>query len=199
LPVLAKGTVVANKRTGAMLEVTEWPEIGKSGAVQIRRVLRPGMGFRIPHVHLFMDETYHVEYGVADFRIGPRSGRLSQSQSFRVPRFEVHLGPLNRSTGDLVFLHTFEAARTGPIKRYVETLARFLEEGRDLHGDLPPLVAAAVFAGKDQQTFLPGLSLGLQQKVVFPMARSIEEWRTERRRARSEAKELRAGNSWDDW
>lgn len=182
-----------------MLEVTKWPQVAGPGAVQIRRVLRPGMGFRVPHMHLYMDEVYEVEYGVADFRIGHRRGRLSPSQHFRVPRFEVHLGPLNRSTGDLVFLHTFEAARTGPITRYVETLARYISEARDVHGDLPPLVAAAVFAGKDQQTFLPGLSLELQRRVVFPMARNVEKWRAERRAARREADAARADDAWDDW
>lgn len=197
--MLDVGAVFANPRTGAMLEVVAWPQIAGPGALKIRRVLRPGMGFRVPHVHLYMDEIYEVEYGVADFRIGHRRGRLSQGEHFRVPRFEVHLGPLNRSTGDLAFLHTFEAARTGPIIRYVETLARFLSEGRDVHGDLPPLVAAAVFAGRDQQTFLPGLSLGLQRRVVFPMARSIEAWRMERRAARAEANEAHADDAWDDW
>ncbi len=197
--MLDVGAVFANPRTGAMLEVVALPRIAGSGALQIRRVLRPGMGFRIPHIHLYMDEVYEVEYGVADFRIGHRRGRLSQGEHFRVPRFEVHLGPLNRSTSDLVCLHTFEAARTGPIMRYVETLARYISEGRDVHGDLPPLVAAAVFAGKDQQTFLPGLSLGLQRRVVFPMAKSFEEWLAERRAARKESNATSADAAWDDW
>lgn len=193
------GEVFANTRTGAMIEITAWPEIAGPGAVQIRRVLRPGMGCRLPHLHLLMDETFHVEYGVADFRIGHRSGRLAQGQHFRVPRFEVHVGPLNRSTSDLVVLQTLEAARTGPLTRYVATLASFIQEGRDVHGDLPPLVAAAVFAGKDQQTFLPGLSMGLQSKVMFPAARTIEAWREARRRTRANAQAARVDDEWDDW
>jgi hypothetical protein len=182
-----------------MVEVTAWPEIGGSGAVQIRRVLRPGMGFRIPHLHLLIDETFYVEYGVADFRIGHRTGRLGQGQEFQVPRYEVHLNPINRSTSDLVFLQTLEAARTDALKRYVLTLTQFIAEGRDVQGDLPPAVAAAVFAGKDQQTFLPWLSKGVQRSLVFPLARTIETRRAKRLRLREAAKAARDDGSWDEW
>jgi hypothetical protein len=183
-----------------MLEILAWPEIGqRDGTVRLRRVFRPGMGFRFPHVHLLLDEAYYVEYGVADFWIGHRSMRLAQGQQFHTPRFEAHLGPLNRSMTDLVFVQTIEAARIGPVQRYVTTLGRYLDEGRDLHGDLPPIAAAAVFAGQDQEAFLPGLSPALQQKVLFPLARGFEDWRAQRRRARAQALESRVDNAWDDW
>jgi mannose-6-phosphate isomerase-like protein (cupin superfamily) len=197
--VLNVGDVFANPRSGAIVEVTAWPEIGGSGRVQIRRVLRPGMGFRIPHVHLLMDETFYVEYGVADFRIGHRTGRLGQGEQFRVPRYEVHVNPVNRSTTDLVLLQTLEAARTDALKRYVLTLTEFIAEGRDVNGDLPPAVAAAVFAGKDQQTFLPWLSKGLQRSVMFPLARTIETRRAERLRLRAARKSGGDDASWDEW
>ena len=74
----------------------------------------------------------------------------------------MHMNPCNRSTADLVLLHTFESPFIGAAERYVETLACYVAEGRDVRGDLPPLVAMAVFAGRDQQTFGPWLSRGLQ-------------------------------------
>ena len=192
------GEVFANPRTGAMMEVTAWPQIALPGKLQIRRVFRPGMGFRVPHVHLSLDETFCVEYGVADIRIGHRSGRLCAGQQFRVPRYEVHVNPLNRSTNDLVFLQTFEAARFDGAKRYVETLAKFLTEERDVLGDLPPLVAAAVFAGKYEQTFATRLPQVLQRRVVFPLAKSYEERREERRSLRAAG--VAAGDdNWADW
>lgn len=197
--MLNVGDVFANPRTGAMVEVTAWPEIGGPGKVQIRRVLRPGMGFRIPHVHLLMDETFYVEYGVADFRIGHRTGRLGQGQQFRVPRYEVHVNPTNRSTGDVVLLQTLEAARTDALKRYVVALTEFIEHGRDVNGDLPPTVAAAIFAGKDQQTFLPWLGKGLQRSLVFPLARTLETRRSERRRRRDEHESASPDSSWEEW
>jgi mannose-6-phosphate isomerase-like protein (cupin superfamily) len=197
--VLKVGYVAANPRTGAMVEVTKWPEIGGPGQVQIRRRLRPGMGFRIPHVHLLMDETFYVEYGVADFRVGHRRGRLAQGQQFRVPRYEVHVNPLNRSTSDVVLLQTLEAAKTDALKRYVIALTEFIAQGRDVHGDLPPAVAAAIFAGKDQQTFLPWLSRGLQRSLVFPVAKQVETRRAERRRLRNARESASAHSPWDEW
>jgi mannose-6-phosphate isomerase-like protein (cupin superfamily) len=192
------GEVFANRRTGAMVEVLAWPEIAGPSAVKLRRVYAPGMGFRVPHVHLLIDETFRVEYGVADFWIGHRPGRLAEGQEFRVPRYEVHLGPLNRSRSDLMFTHTLEAVRTTHIRRYAETLARYVQEGRDVHGDLPPMVAAAIFAGKDQQTVLPVLPQGFQRNVLFPLARTLESRRQEYQRHR-EQRAKAASDAWEDW
>jgi hypothetical protein len=192
------GEVFANRRTGAMVEVLEWPELAGPGAVKVRRLYRPGMGFRIPHMHILLDERFRVEYGVADFWIGNRPGRLSEKEEFQVPRYEVHVGPLNRSMSDLVFTQTLEATRTEHIKRYVETLGRFLEEERDVRGDLPPMVAAAVFAGKDLQTYLPGVPQGFQRNVLFPLARTVEQ-RREIWQRRREEKAAWADDPADDW
>jgi hypothetical protein len=52
-----------------------------------------------------------------------------------------------------------------------------------------------VFAGRDQQTFGPWLPRGLQRKVLFPLAKSFEHWRDERRRDRAE--ELAASGQTD--
>ncbi len=197
--MLNVGDVFANPRTGAMIEVTAWPQIGAPGKVEIRRLLRPGMGLRVPHLHLFIDETFYVEYGIADFRIGHRGGRLGPKQQLRVPSFEVHVNPINRSTSDVVLLQTLEAARTDALQRYVITLTEYIKEGRDVHGDLPPAVAAAVFAGRDQQTFLPWLSRGLQRSLVFPMARRVEMRRAERRRLREAHGSAEADSPWDEW
>jgi hypothetical protein len=139
------------------------------------------MGFPLPHVHLDMDETFKIELGVADARVGGRSIRLGVGDEFRVPRYDVHVNPRNRSRADVVMLQRFDSATTHVAQRYVETLASYIEEGRDVRGDLPPLVALAVFSGRDQQTFAPWLPRGLQRKVLFPLAKSIDEWREERR------------------
>lgn len=178
----AVGDLVANPRTGAMVEVTAWPEIAGPGRVEIRRLLRPRMGFPLPHVHIDTDEIFHVEVGVADARVGHRSLRLGPGEEFRVSRYDVHVNPMNRSTTDLVLLQAFESARTDVAQRYVRTLMRFIKEGRDVRGDLPPLVALAVFAGRHQQTYAPWISRKLQRRVIFPLAKSYEEWREERRR-----------------
>ncbi|HTX12148.1 MAG TPA: hypothetical protein VME22_26265, partial [Solirubrobacteraceae bacterium] len=88
--------------------------------------------------------------------------------------------------------------RTAHIRRYAETLARFIKEERDVHGDLPPMVAAAIFAGKDQQTVLPVLPQGFQRTVLFPLARTIERRRDEYQRQREERAKA-APATWEDW
>lgn len=169
-----------------MIEITAWPEIAGPGKLQIRRVMRPGMGFPIPHVHLDLDETFEIEVGVADARVGHRAIRLGERDWFRVPRYEMHVNPCNRSTADLVLLHTFESQFMDAAERYVETLACYIEEGRDVRGDLPPAVAMATFAGREQQTYGPWVPRGLQRTVLFPLARSIEERRQQSRVDRQE-------------
>jgi hypothetical protein len=98
----------------------------------------------------------------------------------------MHVNPRNRSRGDVVMLQTFDCTTTHVAQRYLETLAEYIEQGRDTWGDLPPVVALAVFAGRDQQTFGPWLPRSVQRQVVFPLARSFEEWREGRRRYRDE-------------
>lgn len=186
-----------------MIEVTAWPEIAGPGTLQIRRVMRPGMGFPIPHVHLDMDEKFTIEAGVGDARVGHRAIRLGEGEEFLVPRYDMHMNPCNRSTADLVLLHTFESPFIGAAERYVETLACYVAEGRDVRGDLPPLVAMAVFAGRDQQTFGPWLSRGMQRTVVFPLAKSIDErweqYRSDRRQAAAEWDDDNGSRSWRHW
>jgi hypothetical protein len=125
---------------------------------------------------------------VADARVGRRSIRLGAGEEFRVPRYDMHINPRNRSRADLVMLQTFDCTTTYVAQRYLETLAEFIKQGRDVWGDLPPVVALAVFAGRDQQTFGPWLPRAVQRQVVFPLARSFEEWREDRRQERDELK-----------
>lgn len=197
--MLQPGDYFASPRTGAILEITKWPELGGPGALEVRRVLRPGMGFPLPHVHLDMDETFKIEFGVADARVGVRTIRLGVDEEFRVPRYDMHVNPRNRSRTDVVMLHRFESATTYVAQRYIETLAEYIEDGRDMWGDLPPLVALAVFAGRDQQTYGPWLPRGLQRKVVFPLAKSFEDWRDARRRDREELSAEDEGDQPRGW
>jgi mannose-6-phosphate isomerase-like protein (cupin superfamily) len=198
--VLEVGQWFVNRRTGAMIEITAWPVVAGPGKLQIRRVMRPGMGFPIPHVHLDLDETFKIEAGVGDARVGHRAIRLGEGEEFWVPRYDMHVNPCNRSTADLVLLHTFESSFMDAAERYVATLACYIEEGRDVRGDLPPLVAMAVFAGREQQTFGQWLPRGLQRTIVFPLAKSLEERRWNRRDREAEvAAQKRAGDRHGGW
>ena len=65
-----------------MIEVTAWPEIAGPGTLQIRRVMRPGMGFPIPHVHLDMDEKFTIEAGVGTLTSGTVPSAWARERNF---------------------------------------------------------------------------------------------------------------------
>ena len=75
-------------------------------------------------------------------------------------------------------LQTLMAARTNAAQQYIETLAKFTKEGRDAHGDLPAVVAAAAFGGRRQRRpfLLRSLNTGFSPR-----------WRSHSRSAESAA------------
>ena len=185
---MEKGETATNPRTGAGFQVTATPEIGSgTGVLEIRRVLRPGMGFPVPHVHLDFVERWTVDRGVADAWVGHRRLRLAASDAFVVPPRTTHVNPCNRSMGDLILRQAFEPATEG-VNRYVDTLAEHLREERDYRGELPLATALALLDTRDPQTYAPRVPHVLQRRIVFPLARSVRQWREERRFLRDEEK-----------
>jgi mannose-6-phosphate isomerase-like protein (cupin superfamily) len=180
-----------------MLEVLALPDRA-SGALTIERLLRPGMGFVVPHVHAEFDETFEVVDGVADAWIGRRRIRLGRGETFRIPRGDVHVNPCNRSQRDLRFRQTYEPATRATV-HYVRTVARYLDEGRDVRGDLSPLAAIAMKTGYDPETFAPALPRSLQRRVVFPAARSLERWREDRRLMAERTRAAAAASEYGFW
>jgi mannose-6-phosphate isomerase-like protein (cupin superfamily) len=174
--MLAPGQRFANERSGAQLEIVEAPVIGGRSVLEVRRLLRPGMGLAIPHVHLDYAETWCVEDGIADAVVGDRRLRWSPGDEVHIAPRTAHANPHNRSRADLVVRQRFEPATEGALS-YVETLGRLMEAGRDLRGDLPPDAAMAVFDATGAGTYVARVPRLLQQRVAFPLARPIARWR----------------------
>jgi mannose-6-phosphate isomerase-like protein (cupin superfamily) len=177
--VLTRGQLFVNSRSGAQLEVTRVPRIAGDAAdavLEVRRVLRPGMGFPVAHVHLDLEETFRVEAGIADATIGRRRLRLARGDELVVARTTPHMNPCNRSREDLVLLQTFDPG-TESACRFVETLGDLLSRGRDFRGDLPPVAAMALFGATDAQTYARGVPRSLQRWVVYPLAGPVARWR----------------------
>jgi mannose-6-phosphate isomerase-like protein (cupin superfamily) len=191
------GDVFASPRSGAMLEVRVLPDRA-SAKLTIERLLRPGMGFVVPHVHAEFDETFEVVDGVADAWIGRRRIRLGQGETFRIPRGDVHVNPCNRSQRDLRFRQTYDPATRG-AEHYVKALGRYLADGRDVRGDLSPLAAIALETGYDPETFAPALPRSLQKRVVFPAVRSLERWREDRRLIAERTRAAAAASEYGFW
>jgi mannose-6-phosphate isomerase-like protein (cupin superfamily) len=177
--VLQRGDVFVNPRSGAQLEILRVPKIAGEAAdavLEVRRVLRPGMGFPVTHVHLDLEETFRVEHGIADATVGRRRLRLGPEDELVVARDTPHMNPCNRSREDVVLVQAFGPG-TESACRFVEALADLLGRGRDFRGDLPPEAAMALFGATDAQTFARVLPRGLQRHVVFPLAAPVARWR----------------------
>src|ERR1700750_627615 len=114
---MLKATEYASRKSGATLEVRELPTVDSRKLV-VGRLLRPGMGFVLPHVHLDFDETFTIEDGVADAWVEGNRLRLGTGDVLVVRRGEVHVNPRNRSSRDLVFAHEFTPP-TPDALRYV--------------------------------------------------------------------------------
>ena len=177
--MLQCGDTFVNPRSGARLELVRVPTIAGEAAdaiLEVRRVLRPGMGFPVPHVHLDLEETFRVQRGIADATIGRRRLRLGPEDELVVARDTPHMNPCNRSREDLVLVQTFSPG-TESACRFVETLGALLRAGRDFRGDLPPEAAMALFGATDAQTYARALPRTLQRRVVFPLAAPVARWR----------------------
>jgi mannose-6-phosphate isomerase-like protein (cupin superfamily) len=186
-----------SRSSGATLEVRELPT-GDSHELVVGRLLRPGMGFVLPHVHLDFDETFTIEDGVADAWVEGKRLRLGPQDVLVIRRGEVHMNPRNRSGRDLVFSQQFTPPTRDAV-RYVEALADVLEDGRDVRGDLPPLTAMALMPSRKPQTFAPLVPQAVQRRAVFPVARRLQCWREERRLLAEEERRAVRASQYGYW
>jgi mannose-6-phosphate isomerase-like protein (cupin superfamily) len=189
----------ASDRSGAVLTILSLPAPAKRNApLEIERLLRPGMGFLVPHVHVAFTESFVVVEGVADAWIGRHRMRLGPGDRFEVPPLDVHTNPWNRSQRDLIVRQIFSPA-TRETRRYVEALAQCLEKGCDRRGDLPPARALALLAQRRPETYIPGLSRSLQRRVLFPAAQSALRKRDERRAMAEEERRAARASQYGYW
>jgi mannose-6-phosphate isomerase-like protein (cupin superfamily) len=189
----------ASNRSGAVLTVLSLPTAGeRRAALEIERLLRPGMGFLVPHVHEGFTETFAVVQGVADAWIGRHRVRLGPGDRFEVPPLDVHTNPWNRSQRDLIVRQTFSPA-TRETRRYVEALAECLKKGCDRRGDLPAARALALLAQRRPETYIPGLSRSLQRRVIFPAAQWALRRRDERRMMAEEERRAARASQYGYW
>src|SRR4051794_28348888 len=138
-----------------MLEILRVPRIAgdaSEATLEVRRVLRPGMGFPVVHEHLDMQESFRIESGIADAVVGRRRLRLGAGDELVVAPRTQHRNPCNRSRDDLVLCQTFTPG-TESACLFVEALGAILEEQRDFRGDLPPDAAMALFAATGARTY----------------------------------------------
>ena len=174
--MLEAGANFTNPRTGASFEVLRAPGAGEE-SLELRRVVKPGTGRTIPHVHMDFVERFVVESGRATARLDRRRVELGPAETLDVPPGSSHVNPWNTGTEDLVMRHVFEPASDFALA-YVETLGHLMTEGRtDRQGEAPLSAAFAVAHHTSSQTFAAGLPHGPQTAVLAPIGARLAKLR----------------------
>jgi mannose-6-phosphate isomerase-like protein (cupin superfamily) len=174
--MLQAGTRFTNPKTGASFEVLRAP--GPEGrTLELRRVIKPGTGRTVPHVHMDFVERFVVESGQATARLGRRRVALAPAETLEVPPGRGHVNPYNKGTADLVLRHSFEPASDFALA-YVETLGNLMMEGRaDRQGEAPLTAAFAVAHLTQSKTFAAGLPHAPQTALLAPIGARIAKLR----------------------
>lgn len=174
--MLQVGARFTNPRTGASFEVLRAPG-AEQRVLELKRVIKPGTGRTVPHVHEDFVERFAIESGRATARVDGRSMELGPGEQLDVPLGSSHVNPYNKGGEDLVLRHAFDPASDFALG-YVETLGHLMSAGRtDRQGEAPLLVAFAVAHHTRSQTFAAGFPHGPQTAVVAPLGARLAKLR----------------------
>jgi mannose-6-phosphate isomerase-like protein (cupin superfamily) len=178
---MTENEAVTSPRTGASLRITHAPT-SERDFLSVDRVFKPGMGRFPEHVHLDFAETFKIEKGVAEAKVGGDTLRLTAGKAFHVPRGVPHVNPYNADIEDLTLAQKFDPATEG-ARSYVQTLERVLWQGRDDDGELPAAVILALGDVTRERTYLTGPRWGhgwgeatffaLQRRCLLPLGRAV--------------------------
>lgn len=174
--MLTTGARFTNPKTGASFEVLRAPGPGER-ILELRRVIKPGTGRTVPHVHMDLIEGFVVESGKAKATLDHRAVELGPAEALDVPPGRAHVNPYNRGTADLVIRHSFEPASDFALG-YVETLGHLMTAGRtDRQGEAPLTAAFAVAHHTRSQTFAAGVPHGPQTALLGPIGARLAKLR----------------------
>jgi mannose-6-phosphate isomerase-like protein (cupin superfamily) len=172
MAVLGAGDRFEDSRTGAVLEIVRTAG-DASGALELRRVLKPGTGKTLAHVHRDYVERFVVESGHAKARLARKTVELGSGDELEVPIGRSHVNAYNTGAEDLVMRHSFEPASDFALA-YVETLGHMMRAGAsDRQGEVPVLAAFAIGHATSSRTFAAGVPDVLQSNLLFPLGAAL--------------------------
>lgn len=170
--MLRVGDRFENPRTGASIEVVRTPGDGER-LLEVRRVMKPGTGRVIPHVHTDYTESFAVLEGRATARSGGVKLELGPGDELAVRPFERHVNAYNAGREDLIMRQFFEPVSDFALG-YVETLCHLMLDGRtDRQGEVPLAAVFGVADATGSQTFAAGLPHGVQRSVLAPLGARV--------------------------
>jgi mannose-6-phosphate isomerase-like protein (cupin superfamily) len=158
--------------TGAVLEIARAPG-EQRGALELRRVLKPGTGKTLAHVHRDYLERFVVESGHATARLARKTVELGPGDELEVPIGSSHVNVHSAGGEDRVMRHSFEPATEFALA-YVETLGHMMRAGAsDKQGEVPVLAAFAIGHVTGSRTFAVGVPDALQRSLLFPLGAAL--------------------------
>ena len=174
--MLRVGDRFENPGTGAVLEIVRTPD-GGPAPLEVRRVLKPGTGKTLGHLHRDYVERFVVESGRATARLDHRTVMLDAGDELEVPIGSVHVNAYNGGEEDLVMRHSFEPASDFALG-YVETLGHLMRaRASDKQGEVPVLAAFAIGHGTHSRTYAAGMPDALQRRLLFPIGAALSRVR----------------------
>jgi mannose-6-phosphate isomerase-like protein (cupin superfamily) len=172
MALLAVGDRFENASSGAVLEIVRSPG-DQRGALELRRVLRPGTGKTLAHVHRDYVERFVIESGHATARLARKTVELGPGDELEVPIGTPHVNAYNAGGEDLVMRHSFEPASDFALA-YVETLGHMMRAGAsDKQGEVPVLAAFAIGHATSSRTFAAGVPDVLQSNLLLPLGAAL--------------------------
>src|SRR4051812_24451548 len=99
--MLRVGDRFVNPKTGASIEVVRAPADGETG-LEVLRVMKPGTGRVLPHVHTDYTERFVVESGRAKARSAGSVWELGPGDELVVRQNDRHMNAHNAGREDLV-------------------------------------------------------------------------------------------------
>ena len=130
------------------------------------RLLPPGTGKGMPHLHLDYVQTFEVLDGEATMRVGRERRELGAGETVALQPETTHIDPWNESDSPLRFRMTI-APQPFFIEVYAATWGAWLEAGKlNRQDEFGPLQIAAVLHAGRAESFGAGPPVWLQRRLI---------------------------------
>ncbi|SHN48100.1 cupin domain-containing protein [Cryptosporangium aurantiacum] len=163
-----------DRASGARLELHPWFSAGGRQYLGFTRLLPPRTGRAPAHVHPGVEQRSLLLDGTAArYRRSGRGGLLRPGDDVVIPPGVRHTDPYNHTDEPIVVRSLFSP---GPVSllSHSRTLGRAIRDGNvNDQQELPLPHLLAVLAQPGSVTFAAGLPVGLQRRVLLPLAAAV--------------------------
>jgi mannose-6-phosphate isomerase-like protein (cupin superfamily) len=162
------------RSSGARLELHPWFYADGRQFLGFTRVLPPHTGKAPAHVHPGV--TQHavlLDGGMARYRRGRRDGVLREGEELVIPPGVPHVDPYNDSDEPVTVRSVFSPGPV-PLLGHSRTLGQAIRDGKvNAQQELPLPHLLLMLAQPGSVIFAAGLPVGLQRRVLLPLAAAI--------------------------